>query len=117
MRFLVAGGINTGATYLIYLAVLFVASYRIAYTVAFAAGIVIAYLLNSWSVFKVPLSWKKLLQYPVVYVVQYVAGLILLTVLVDAFGMDKRIAPLVNVVVLIPLTFVLSRYILAHPQT
>ena len=75
VRFLIAGGINTLATYLLYLAVLLVAPYPLAYSLSYAAGIIISFILNSRFVFRVPLRWSRLLRYPVVYVAQYLLGL------------------------------------------
>ena len=45
-RFLVSGGFNTLVTYGLYLLLLNVLSYRISYTIAYVAGIVLAYSLN-----------------------------------------------------------------------
>jgi putative flippase GtrA len=112
--FLVAGSVNTLVTYFIYLALLNFVSYRIAFSITFIAGIFIAYFLNTRFVFDTPFSVRKLLQYPLIYLFQYIAGLLLLMLLVDVLKLDKRFAPLVNVVLLTPLTFVLSRWLLAR---
>lgn len=114
VRFLIAGGINTLVTYLIYIAVLNIANYKAAFTLSFIAGIFIAYLLNSLFVFHSPISWRKMLQYPLVYILQYGAGLLVLTVLVDYFGIDRRLAPLLNVILLIPVTFTLNKWLLVR---
>lgn len=111
-RFLIAGGINTLVTYLIYLALLNIADYRIAFTLSFIAGIFIAYGLNTLFVFKTPLSLHKMFQYPLLYALQYGGGLLLLAILVDDFGVDKRFAPLINVLLLTPLTFMLNKWFL-----
>lgn len=51
-RFLVSGGFNTVVTYGIYLLLLNVLSYKTSYTIAYVAGIVLAYSLNRYFVFK-----------------------------------------------------------------
>ncbi len=113
-RFLVAGGINTLITYLIYLAFLNVAGYLIAFTISFIMGIGIAFVIYSSFVFRTQFVWKKLFQYPIIYAVQYIGGMILLAILVEDIGIDKRIAPLINVILLIPVTFVLNKWFLSQ---
>ncbi|MGA7817085.1 GtrA family protein, partial [Caballeronia sp.] len=71
LRFIVGGAANTGFTYVIYLLLKRVVPYQVAYLVAYCCGVVFAYWFNAVFVFKVPLSWKGAMSYPVVYVVQY----------------------------------------------
>jgi putative flippase GtrA len=113
LKFLFAGLINTGITYLIYLLCLQVFPYLLAYTISYISGIVVSYLLNSVFVFKTPLHWKKALQFPLVYLVQYFLGSLLISVYVEVLGIQPSIAALLNVIVLLPLSFILSRFILA----
>lgn len=113
-RFVVAGGVNYALTYAIYAALSFVMPYQIAFTIGYAAGIVISYLLNSLFVFKQPLSLGKALQFPAVYFVQYLGGLIGLSLLVERLNIHELIAQPLVVVAMIPVTFALSRFILTR---
>ncbi len=110
LRFLIAGCVNTGLTYLIYLIALNFFGYTAAFSISFVIGIFVAFILNSWFVFSAPVLWQKLLQYPFIYLVQYVVGLLLLTALVEKLQLDERVAPIVNVVILVPITFALNRW-------
>ena len=112
LRFLVTGAINTGATFLLYWALLLVAEYRVAYTIAFVSGIGLAYVLNSRYVFKVKASARSALIFPIVYAVQYVLGLFVLWVWTDKLALPKSGGVFATVAVTIPVTFVLSRAIL-----
>lgn len=112
-RFAVSGGMNTIATFLLYLILVGFTDYHIAFTISFVVGIAIAYTLNSRYVFDVGFSWRSLSRYPAVYLIQYGLGLLLLSVEVGCLGFDKRLAPLINVVVLLPLTFLLNKWFLA----
>lgn len=112
LRFLAAGAFNTGATYLAYLGGLQFMPYRYAYTGAYAIGIVLGYAVNTWFVFRARWSWKRLLAYPLLYVLQYGLGLLCLTVLVERQWVRKELAPLVVVVLTLPLTFLGSRYLI-----
>ena len=114
LRFLIAGGINTLLTYLIYLAILPFASYWIAFSISFAIGVVIAYGLNAAFVFRTALSFTKMARFPAIYLLQYAAGLLLLRILVGGFGVDERVAPLINIAVLTPLTFMINRWFLVE---
>ena len=114
LRFLIAGGINTLLSYLIYLALLRFASYLIAFSISFAAGIFIAYALNAGFVFRTGFSLAKMAKFPALYVIQYLAGLLLLRVLIGSLGIDERIAPLINVALLTPLTFMINRWFLVQ---
>jgi putative flippase GtrA len=110
-RFVAAGAATTAASYLVYLAMLLVSPYPVAYSVSFAAGIVMSYSLNALVVFHRPWSWRGLLAFPLVYLLQYAAGLVLLAVLVGGLAVDARVAPLISTVLLLPATFLLSRRI------
>ena len=114
IRYLMVTVLNTLTTYALYLLGLRLMPYPLAYSSAYLAGIFIAYALNSLFVFRQPLSWKKALQYPLVYVVQYLLGLFMLTVLVEMLRVDAQFAALLNVVVTLPITYVLSRFILTR---
>jgi putative flippase GtrA len=114
LRFLIAGGANTVLTYLIYIVLLYVVSYPMAFTITFIIGVIIAFIFNSFYVFRAPLAWSKFLQYPIIYALQYVVGLALLALVIEYIGFDKRIAPIFNVILLTPVTFVLNKCFLSR---
>lgn len=116
LRFLLAGAFNTAVTYVVYLAALQVMPYRFAYTGAYAAGLVLGYAVNTYFVFRARWSWKKMLAYPLVYVMQYGLGLLCLTVLVERQWASKEWAPLLVVVLTLPLTFLASRYLIKEKK-
>ncbi len=111
-RFLISGGVNTVLTYLVYLALIPVMAYTLAYSASYVAGIVIAYVINTRFVFQARMQARSALLYPLVYVAQYAAGVALLALLVEGLGLDERLAPAAVIVLTIPLTFVLSRAII-----
>lgn len=111
-RFLAVGAFNTAAGYVLYLGLLQVFGYRVAYSIAFVLGVLVSYALNTRYVFRQPFSFSKLLQFPLVYVVQYALGIALLFVLVEVLSIPAFVAPLIVVVVSVPVTFVLSRKII-----
>jgi putative flippase GtrA len=111
-RFILAGLVNLVLTYALYLALELVLAYPAAYTVSYACGIIISYLLNTLFVFKSPIRIAKAVQYPIVYLAQYLLGMALLYLLVELAHISSRIAPLVIPAVTVPATFLLSRYLI-----
>lgn len=110
-RFIVVGAVNTIITYLIYLFFLSYFSYNFSYTLSFVLGILISYTLNTHFVFKEKWAWKKLIQFPLVYIVQYLASLILLSILIESLSIDARFAPLAVIMLVLPITFVISKWV------
>jgi putative flippase GtrA len=111
-RYLIAGAVNSLVTFLLYLALLTAFPYPVAYSVSYAAGIVFSFILNSRLVFRVPLRWRRLLAYPSVYLAQYLLGLAVIYFGVEAMGRDERWMPVVAAAITVPVSFVLSRWIL-----
>ncbi len=112
LRYLIAGGFNTAATYAAYLLLLPLMGYAAAYTVTYIAGIFLSYFLSARFVFRRPLNWRQALQYPLVYGVQYVLGIGFTALLVEGMEIDAAIAPAFVIVLTLPFTFVLSRWII-----
>ncbi|WP_067175688.1 GtrA family protein [Microtetraspora niveoalba] len=110
-RFLVAGAANTGVTYGLFVVLCRWAPPPVAYSVVFVCGIALSYVLNAAFVFQTRASLRSAVRFPGVYLVQYLTGLALLTVLVH-WGVDSRVAMPMTMCVTVPLTFVLSRRVL-----
>jgi putative flippase GtrA len=87
---------------------------EIAYTVAYVLGIATSYLINVTFVFRQKKSLRSAIKFPFVYVAQYFLGLALLSAL-TYYGLDSRIAMLLVIIVSVPFTFVLSRFVLKFP--
>jgi putative flippase GtrA len=113
-RFVVAGSINTGVGYGVYLLLLPLIGYQPAYAAAYLAGIVVAYLLNSMFVFRSRITVRTALRYPLVYLVQYLFGAVLLFGLVAGFGFGQRWAALIALALSVPVSYVLNRLALAR---
>lgn len=110
--FLAGGCLNTLLTYVIYLLLHIFIGYQISYGIAYACGVVFSYLFNSKLVFEVKRSWKGLLLYPLVYVLQYLGSALLLGFAVESIGIPKEIAPLLVIILLLPVTYLMSNVIL-----
>jgi putative flippase GtrA len=114
VRFSGGGLLNTGLTYVLFLRLTSVLPVSVAYTIAYVSGIVLSYFVTVQFVFRSRASVRTVLRFPIVYVVQYLWGLALLSLLVRALGMAPAVAMLVTIATSVPLTFVLTRSMLAR---
>jgi len=112
IKFIIVGIFNTFLTYCLYIVLLYILSYKIAYTMSYLLGIWISYFLNSFFVFKANINFKKFLKYPIVYIVQYILNIIFLYIFVELLNINDKIAPIILIVISIPVTFTLSKIIL-----
>lgn len=111
-RFLLGGVLNTIVGYGCYLLLLRWMGYEMAYAIAYVTGIGISYVFSAAFVFRQPMRWRSAVHYPLVYLLQFLIGLLLLKVLIDLLHVPVWLAPLLVMVITIPLTFVLSRFVI-----
>lgn len=111
VKFLASGAVNTLVTYLVYLALLQVLSYRWSYTVSYVAGIGLAYLLYRYFVFKKSAGKLGPVWVTLVYLLQYVIGLALVTLWVQVLEFPALWAPVFAVVVSVPMSYGLNRLV------
>ena len=111
-RFVLVGAINTGVSYVVFLAASLAAGYQLAYLVAYAAGIVSAYALNTRFVFRTSPSFVTAAAYPLVYAIQYLAGALVLHVAIEGFAIAPRRAALLALLLTVPISFALNRLVL-----
>lgn len=112
IRFLLGGASTTILSYAVYLLLLTWLPYLAAYAFAFASGVAWSYFANTLFVFRRRPTVARALAFPIVYLAQYLAGSMLLVVLIDDVQLPAKFAPLVVVVVTLPLTYVLSRWVI-----
>ena len=112
VRFVGVGGLNTFVTYILYLLLILIVNYQVAYTITYIVGIFLAYWLSLKIVFQTKSTKKKLFLFPFVYLFQYIFGLLIMYVLIEILGLNQFFAPLVVAICSIPITFILSRFIL-----
>ncbi len=111
-RFLIMGGTNTLVAYAIYLVLLQWMRFDVAYTIGYAVGIVMAYALSAAFVFRQPMRKRSALRFPLVYLAQFLVSLGLLHLAVEVLHIPQWLALGFAVVLTIPVTFVLSRWVL-----
>src|SRR5688500_18400095 len=112
IRFILSGLVNTATSYAIYYLLLLVVSYQVAFFASSLLGIIISYYINTIFTFKEKIQLSKLMQYPLVYIVQYITGAIGLWFFVEKLGCNRYVIPIVITIMNIPLTFLMSRRII-----
>jgi putative flippase GtrA len=108
-RFVFIGAANTAASYCVYLLMLLVVDYRVAYTIAYLAGLAIGYWAHATFVFRAPLAPRSAVAFLGTYAAMYLVSLVVLYVAADRLGVPKPAAMLAALLVTVPTSFVLLR--------
>ncbi|MFT1861403.1 flippase GtxA [Staphylococcus aureus] len=114
LKFIIVGGINTLNYYVVYLLLLKLLhiEYMISHVTGFLVAFVISYYLNCYFVYRVKPTWRKFISFPITQIVNVSLQTVLLYVFVSWLNLPAEIAPFAGLVITIPITFVLSKWIL-----
>ena len=114
IKFVIVGGINTLDYYLVYLILLKLLHihYMVSHINGFIVSFIISYYLNCYFVYRVKPTLKKFLSFPLTQVVNMGMQSLFLYIFVRWFNFPSEIAPFVGLIVTIPITFILSKWIL-----
>ena len=116
LRFLVSGAANTLASYALYLLLLRFISYLWAYSLAYAAGIALAYVLYRYYVFKASGGKMGPMLVVMIYFIQYCLGLGLVLIWGQWLGFPVIFAPAFAIALSMPVTYVLSRSVFRYRE-
>lgn len=109
VRYMLAGVVNTGLSYVFYFLLLTWLPYQVAYAIAYIAGIGTQFLLHTCFVFRVPPTVTRLSGYPLIHLLLYAYGAALLHTLVEMLGVKMSVAGLVVIIASFPVGFLLTR--------
>ncbi|HEI7705273.1 TPA: flippase GtxA [Staphylococcus aureus] len=114
LKFIIVGGINTLNYYVVYLLLLKLLhiEYMISHITGFLVAFVISYYLNCYFVYRVKPTWRKFISFPITQIVNVSLQTVLLYVFVSWLNLPAEIVPFAGLVITIPITFVLSKWIL-----
>ncbi|HHW9542964.1 TPA: flippase GtxA [Staphylococcus aureus] len=114
LKFIIVGGINTLNYYVVYLFLLKLLhiEYMISHITGFIVAFVISYYLNCYFVYKVKPTWRKFISFPITQIVNVSLQTVLLYVFVSWLNLPAEIAPFAGLIITIPITFILSKWIL-----
>ncbi|HHQ4984129.1 TPA: flippase GtxA [Staphylococcus aureus] len=114
LKFIIVGGINTLNYYVVYLLLLKLLhiEYMISHITGFIVAFVISYYLNCYFVYRVKPTWRKFISFPITQLVNVSLQTVLLYVFVSWLNLPVEIAPFAGLIITIPITFILSKWIL-----
>ncbi|HCY7803080.1 TPA: flippase GtxA [Staphylococcus aureus] len=114
LKFIIVGGINTLNYYVVYLLLLKLLhiEYMISHITGFIVAFVISYYLNCYFVYRVKPTWRKFISFPITQIVNVSLQTVLLYVFVSWLNLPAEIALFAGLIITIPITFVLSKWIL-----
>ncbi|MFK3543725.1 flippase GtxA [Staphylococcus aureus] len=116
LKFIIVGGINTLNYYVVYLLLLKLLhiEYMISHITGFIVAFVISYYLNCYFVYRVKPTWRKFISFPITQIVNVSLQTVLLYVFVSWLNLPAEIAPFAGLIITIPITFILSKWILKY---
>ncbi len=117
LRFVLAGGLNTGLTLVLYWLLINIISPQVAYILSYCIGIIFSYTLSTRFVFRVTHSASRALRFPFVYLAGYAVGAIVLQFSIAYLPQGALVGPLLSAAFSIPITFLLSRLIMRPGST
>jgi len=97
-------------SYALYLFLLMLITYELAYVVSYVIGVALAYFINAEYVFKQTLNQKALILFTLTYVVQFLITLVLLKFFVDSLGIPDWLALGLCVIIILPATYLMSKW-------
>ncbi|PNZ61431.1 GtrA family protein [Staphylococcus aureus] len=114
LKFIIVGGINTLNYYVVYLLLLKLLhiEYMISHITGFIVAFVISYYLNCYFVYRVKPTWRKFISFPITQIVNVSLQTVSLYVFVSWLNLPAEIAPFAGLIITIPITFILSKWIL-----
>jgi putative flippase GtrA len=114
LGFAITGILSTLIMFGLYVILYQFINYQYSYLIAYIISVITLYFMNIF-VFKGIMSLKTFLEFPLIYLLQYVVGATSLEFIVW-LGFSVTYAPLVVVIVLLPITFLLNRIVFSKPE-
>ncbi|MER6026823.1 GtrA family protein [Streptomyces sp. NPDC001851] len=112
LTFALVGVLNTAAYYCLYLMFLTWLPYLAAHVLAFALSMVGSFFLNARFTYRTRPTWRKFLLFPLTNVTNFLITTAGVYVIVDVLHTGNRLAPLLASAAAIPVTFVVSRWVM-----
>ncbi|PNS09215.1 GtrA family protein [Solilutibacter silvestris] len=111
-KFAIARVLCAVLSYGAYLLMLLWFTYQTAYVASYVIGIALAYYSNATLVFNEPLNRKSALLFPMVYVLQFAIGYVLIKLAVESLHIRESLGLAFSVLITLPMTFLLSRWVM-----
>lgn len=116
LTFAAVGVINTATYYCLYLLFLNWLPYLFAHVIAFVISMIGSFFLNARFTYRTRPTWRKFLLFPLTNVTNFLVTTSGVYVIVDVLHAGSRFAPLLASAASIPVTFVVSRWVMLPRQ-
>jgi putative flippase GtrA len=113
MRFLLVGGINTGITYGLYCVLVFWWHPQLAWLTVFLLGLALGFYGHTRLVFKGRLGHRKAVGYTLLQLLLYALSSAMIYIAMQHVGLGPRAAAGAAIAINVPISFLLSRWILS----
>jgi putative flippase GtrA len=117
VKFCLVGLANTAISYVVYLGLIRLMPYAVANVVGWFVGVCFSFFANCWFTWHVRPTWRRFIPFPLSSLPNVILSTGGVVLLVEVFGMDKRIAPLFAMLVAVPISYLLAKAILTRPHT
>lgn len=108
-RFCVVGGVSTLIHYLVYLVALLWCGATLSYTIGYGGGFCVNYVLTTYFTFMSKATKKNFAGFMFSHVVNYSLELLVLNVIV--LFINKQLAGLLTLVVVVPINYIILKFI------
>lgn len=115
-RFILVGVINTLNYILAYQLFIKVLPYGYAHILAFILSALISYVITSYYTFSIKPTWKTFIAFPLTFLPNLIFSLVGTIILVETNMLDKSIASLVMMILIIPVTYIINKMIFITRQ-
>ncbi|MFE1310123.1 GtrA family protein [Streptomyces sp. NPDC058755] len=112
VTFAAVGVINTATYYCLYLLFLTWLPYLAAHILAFLLSMIGSFFLNAHFTYRTRPTWRKFLLFPLTNATNFLITTAGVYVIVDVLHAGSRFAPLLASAAAIPVTFVVSRWVM-----
>ncbi|MFG2122213.1 GtrA family protein [Streptomyces sp. NPDC048710] len=112
VTFAAVGVINTATYYCLYLLFLMWLPYLAAHILAFLLSMIGSFFLNARFTYRTRPTWRKFLLFPLTNATNFLITTAGVYVIVDMLHAGSRFAPLLASAAAIPVTFVVSRWVM-----
>ncbi|MGW2702053.1 GtrA family protein [Streptomyces sp. NPDC001340] len=112
VTFAAVGVINTATYYCLYLLFLTWLPYLAAHILAFLLSMIGSFFLNARFTYRTRPTWRKFLLFPLTNATNFLITTAGVYVIVDVLHAGSRFAPLLASAAAIPVTFVVSRWVM-----
>src|SRR5699024_1079460 len=113
-RFMLVSRINSLNYYVVYLICIHILSihYFVGHVLGYVVSLIGSFFLNVYFTYRVKPTWIKFLTFPLSQSVNIMASTIFLLTFIEWFNIDRSLAPVFSVLLMIPITFLITGKIL-----